>query len=241
MRPAPGLVAMGLLLYGCASVPLPDREAVIRQILPSTVQLRAEREGARRAASGVVVASDPESRRSWIVSTRHFLEPATRQDVFLTVPGRRGRLKASVLAVSPDVDLAVLVVEGVALPPVRVKETVRLGDEVWVVAFPWGRRLTLGGGVVSQISAEEGEVALEGPPRMVDASVSYGSSGGGVFDAATGALVGIVEGYRTAQVAAPQESGRVLSLPVPGETMLISSNAIILFLSGAGLGALLPE
>lgn len=241
MRPAPGLVTVGLLLYGCASIPLSDREAVIRQILPSTVQLRADREGARRAASGVVVASDTGSRRSWIVSTRHFLDPAARQDVSLTVPGRRGRLKASVLAVSPDADLAVLVVEGVALPPVRVKEMVHLGDEVWVVAFPWGSRLTLVSGVVSQISTEEGEVGLEGPPRMVDASVSYGSSGGGVFDAATGALVGIVEGYRTAQVAAPQESGRVLSVPVPGETTLISSNAIVRFLSSAGLGALLPR
>lgn len=35
---------------------------------------------------------------------------------------------------------------------------------------------------------------------MVDASVSYGASGGGVFDARTGGLIGLVEGYRTARV-----------------------------------------
>lgn len=242
MRLGRALAAAGLVLYGCASLPPSDREAVIRQILASTVQLRAEREGGtRRAASGVVVASDPESGRSWIVSTRHFLDPPGLQVVSLTVPGRKGRMKATILAVSPDADLVVLLVEGVALPPVRLRDAARLGDEVWVVAFPWGRRLTLVSGVVSQIGPDEGEVRMEGPPRMVDASVSYGSSGGGVFDATTGALVGIVEGYRTAQIAVPQAPERAMAVPIPGETMVIPSEAVVRFLAGAGFGTLLPK
>jgi len=76
---------------------------------------------------------------------------------------------------------------------------------------------------------------------MVDASVSYGSSGGGVFDAQTGELVGIVESYRTAKVAIPEMKDRVLEVPVAGETTLISAPAILRFLVDSGLSDFLPR
>jgi hypothetical protein len=55
--------------------------------------------------------------------------------------------------------------------------------------------------VVSQRRVGEGNFSIEGTTRMVDASASYGASGGGVFDVDTGALIGIVEGYRLAQMS----------------------------------------
>ncbi len=243
MKRALSVVGLFVLASGCASGPgLYDRSEVIRRILPSSVQLRLEREGGgRRAASGIVLATDPKSNRSWILTTRHFLDPPLRQEVYVSTPQRKGRVKAIVSAVSPQIDLAVIEVEGMSLPPVRFKEMVRLGDEVWVVSFPWGRRLTVVSGVVSQIASEEGELAVEGPARMVDASVSYGASGGGVFDAASGDLVGIVEGYRTARVAIPETPERALEVPVPGETIVISSPAILRFLAGAGLEELISK
>jgi len=102
-------LALGLLIPGCASAPAgAERGEVIRRILLSTVQLRAERQGgARRAASGIVLASDPASGRSWIITTRHFLDPPGAQEVYVSSPGRKGRTKAVVAAVSPDLDLAV--------------------------------------------------------------------------------------------------------------------------------------
>jgi S1-C subfamily serine protease len=243
MRRAALGLALGLALSGCASAPTgAARSAVIRHILPSAVQLRSERaEGARRSASGIVLASDAVSKRSWILTARHFLDPAGRQDVFIAAPGRKGRVKAAVAALGEDADLALIEVAGMALPPVKLKETVRLGDEVLVAAFPWGRQLTVVSGVVSQLRTEEGEALVEGIIRMVDASVSYGSSGGGVFDAETGALVGIVEGYRTAQVATPGNPDRVLQLPVAGETTVIPCRAIVDFLTASGLAELVPR
>jgi S1-C subfamily serine protease len=236
-------LALTLLTSACASGPGGgERSEVIRRFLPSTVQLRAERaEGARRAASGIVLAADASSKRSWILTTRHFLDPAGRQDVYVSVAGRKGRVKAAVTTVSADMDLAVIEVHGIVLSPVRLKEVVRLGDEVWVAAFPWGRQLTVVSGVVSQLRAEDGEAPVEGIIRMVDASVSYGSSGGGVFDAETGALVGIVEGYRTAQITTPGSPDRVLQLPVPGETTVIPCRMILDFLAASGLETLLPR
>lgn len=243
MRRGLALLAIIPLAAGCvAAGGFSQRSEVIRRILPSTVQLSAEREGGgRRAASGVVLASDPASRRSWILTTRHFLDPPVRQHIRVGMAGQKRRATATVSAISADADLAVIQVEGLSLPPVAFKEMVRLGDEVWVVAFPWGRRATVVSGVVSQIVSDEGEVAMEGPARMVDASVSYGASGGGVFDAASGALVGIVEGYRTARVALPAAPEQILEVPVPGETTVISTQAIISFLAASGLDALVPR
>ena len=245
----PLLHALGILAFvgaavaltgGCATSNRSARDEVLRQIVPSTVQLRCEREGGtRRAASGVVVARDGSTRRTWIITARHFLEPLAPQRLSVTAPGRKQPVAARLLKVSERADLALLEVESVDLAPVKLKDTVRLGDEVWVVAYPWGRRMTLSNGVVSQLA--DSSVDYEGPARMVDVSVSYGASGGGVFDAPTGALIGLIEKYRTAHVALPQSPDRAIEIPVPGETTLISSETIRQFVIEAGLEGFLEN
>ena len=230
------LVLLTLLLAGgCATGGRPpSRGDVIRQILPATVQLRCERDGGgRRAASGVLLARDGATRRAWIVTTRHFLEPMAPQKVSVAA-GPQARLSAKVVTVSERADLALLEVAGIDSTPARLKASVQLGDEVWVVAFPWGRRMTLSSGVVSQVVGDTG-VEYEGAARMVDVSVSYGASGGGVFDAQTGGLVGLIESYRTARVSVQGNPERVIEVPVPGETTLISADAIRGFIAEAGL------
>lgn len=232
-----GLPAVALVLAGCASVPVvEDRGEVIRRIVPATVQLRVEREpGVRRTASGVVVASDPGDNRTWVLTARHVLAAAGPQTIAVRAPGMEGRRAGRVVAVSDDADLALIAVDGVALPPVTLKDQASLGGDVWVVSYPWGRQLTLVSGVVSQLATDGLPEALQGPVRMVDASVSYGSSGGGVFDAATGRLVGIVEGYRTAHFKLQEGSEHTVQVPVPGETTVIPAPTIAAFLRAAGL------
>jgi S1-C subfamily serine protease len=222
---------------GCASVePRSDRDGLSR-VLASIVQLRAELDGAdRRAGSGVVVASDPRRARCWVITTRHLLEPTRPRRLLVRVPGHHGSLSAEVFKISDEQDLAILSVEGIAPPAVTLKDVTALGQAVWVAGFPWGRRLTVARGVVSQLTGDGDEARLEGPAGMVDASVSYGASGGGVFEVSTGLLIGIVEGYRTARVALPNAPESVLHVPVPGETTVISSAGVRRFLSSAGLG-----
>jgi serine protease Do len=232
-----------VLLGGCATAGRSSTRAdVIRQILPSAVQLGCERDGGdRRAASGVILARDTSTRRTWIVTTRHFLEPLAPQKVYVTFAGAKGRTAAKVFMVSESADLALLEVHGLESTPARLKDTVALGDEVWVVAYPWGRRMTLSNGVISQVVRDDADVRYEGPARMVDVSVSYGASGGGVFDVLTGALVGLVEGYRTARMSPKGTPGSVIEVPVPGETTLISADAIRQFIVEAGLQDFLEE
>ena len=242
------LIALALAASGCSSVaPAAEPTELIRRILASTVQLRSEREGgARRAASGVCVATDPSRKRAWVVTVRHFLGPSRPQEVSVRRPGQTETLPAVVFAVSDEelgLDIAIVEVEdagGMVPVPLKTKPS-NLGDDTLVVAFPWGQRLTVVRGIVSQIVSIPGESLITGPARMVDAHVSYGSSGGGVFDARTGELIGIVETYRTAKIAIPELKERVIEVPVPGETVLVPASVIHQFVRDFGLERRLPK
>jgi hypothetical protein len=115
-----------------------------------------------------------------------------------------------------------------------------LGDEVWVVAFPWGGNMNLVGGVISQVGLEGASMPEGAPQLMVDASVSYGASGGGVYSARTGNLVGLIESYRTARVSfqVDRHTGQI-DVPVPGETYVVSLAQIRRFLAATGHAGLL--
>jgi S1-C subfamily serine protease len=233
-------VALTLIASGCVSPgSSPDRSALIRGMLSSTVQLRSERDGGvQRAASGVVVAADRRAGRTWIVTARHFIDPTPPKQIYVRLPGRMSVVPGMVAFVSSDKDLAIIETELLDAAPARLKMVTSLGDPVLLVSYPWGQRFTVVSGVVSQIAPLTGEA---GPPRMVDASVTYGSSGGGVFDRSTGQLVGIVESYRMAKVAIPEMKDRVLEIPVAGETTLIPAATIQGFLVDSGLTPFLPR
>jgi serine protease Do len=241
--------ALALTAAGCSSIaPASEGPELIRRILASTVQLRSEREGgARRAASGVCVAIDPASRRAWILTVRHFLGPSRPQEVSVRRPGETTERPATVFAVSDEelgLDIAIVEVQdpGPGLVPVRLKrEPSNLGDSALVVSFPWGGRLTVVSGIVSQLVSIHGESLVTGAARMVDAQVSYGSSGGGVFDARTGELIGIVETYRTAKITIPDLKERTIEIPVPGETVLVPVTALLQFARDFGLERRLPK
>ena len=234
---------MGLLGVGALAVAVfqptektPEPRDVIGQSMAASVQLFAERaDGKRRAASGVVLASGQEG-TSLVLTAAHLLVPAVDQSVTVARPGRPERLAARILALDEAEDIAILEVEDLPIQPVRLQDSATLGDPVWVVSFPWGQRGTVVGGAVSQISqtpARDG-MPIEGPVGLIDAAVSYGTSGGGVFDARSGRLVGIVRGYRTAKIALP-DSGRSLEFPIAGETTVIPVNKILCALSRTGL------
>lgn len=221
--------AAGLLLSvtACASVqpeprPQPTADSIIESALSSSVQLFTEREdGRRRTGSGVVFALDGE--RSYIVTTAHTLEPMVPQKVFVALPGHSERTEAQILTVNSEKDIALLETAPLAVTPVRFQDDARLGENIWVVSFPWGRRVTVVNGFVSQVAQANDDPAsiTRGPISLIDATVSYGTSGGGVFNGETGNLLGIVRGYRTAKLSVPGGNGQSLNVPIAGETTVI--------------------
>ena len=204
------------------------------------MQLFTDRDGgAHRAGSGVVLTADADG-RSLILTAAHLIEPPTDQIVEVVSPRTGQRVGATILASDPDSDIAVVEASGLPVTPVMLKSNARLGDDVWVMSFPWGRRGTLVNGVVSQIAGRGPVVPVEGSVALIDAVVGYGTSGGGVFDDGTGGMIGIVRGYRTARLSLSGDEAQTLDLPIAGETTVIPTDDIVCFLQSNGLVDRLP-
>ena len=236
---------LAALLAGCAGLPHSgsrepalDRDQKVSRSIGASVQLFAEREGARRAGSGVMVAS-PSGEPPLVLTAAHLLTPPLDGTVYAVDPVSGERLPAEILARDETIDAAVLAVPGLAAGTVPLQGEARLGDPVWVVSFPWGRRGTFATGVVSQIDGEGPGIPVAGSVSLIDAAVSYGTSGGGVFDAESGELLGIVRGYRTAKLSFPGSDSGSLDLPIAGETTVVPAGALLCLLSRAGLSSAL--
>ncbi len=229
-------MAAGALVYGTltGSMAIGESRRDLTNAINASVQIFTERNtGGRRAGSAVVVAPAVRDQPSLIITTAHTFEPMVEQEVYIAVPPRGERVKAELLALDGERDLALLAAPIASIAPVSLSEGAYLVDPMWVIAFPWGRARTVVNGAVSQI--EQGPQdpprnLIRGPVRLIDASVSYGMSGGGVFDSRSGHLVGLVQGYRTAQLSLPSSSD-LLKLPVAGETTVISTAKIACFLA----------
>lgn len=235
-------VAFFVLALAACTAPTEDaRRQLLSDSIESTVLLTNSRDnGGRRTGSGVILGRGGDGTMV-IATAAHLLTPLVAQTVRVTVPHSGAEANADILAIDEQLDLAVLRAKLADLPAVDLKQTAQLGDGVWVVGFPFGQRGTLVNGAVSQIALGPGlsdtpGVVIDGSVRMIDAPVNYGTSGGGVFDARSGRLVGIVRGYRTVQMSVPGSTGGSLTLPVAGETTVIPTRDILCFLAGQDLG-----
>lgn len=208
----------------------PSREQVVERILPSSVQIVLERDGQRfRSGSGVAIAARPSLQGTdcFVLTSGHTLSRRSGQDQVFVLFGRHqgagSKAPATVLAHrdSEDVDLALLRAQTNECFPAKFGRPPWLGDPILVVAYPWGRNMTLVGGIVSQINVDQPGDRDTAPRFIVDASVSYGSSGGGVYDERTGRLVGLVEGYRTARVSFQGDASYYIDVPLPGESYVV--------------------
>jgi S1-C subfamily serine protease len=250
---AVGTVIVGALVSGCALAALrePSREEVLQRILPSAVQIVVEQQEGRRVrtASGVVLGSRSTDRHSacFVLTAGHTVAGIAGQKGVYVAFGRYRRevQKAAATVVvyrdTPELDLALLRAEAAhCVPAPRTAGAPVLGESVWVVGFPWGRHMTLASGIVSQINADDAADPETASQLMVDASVSYGSSGGGVYEARRGALIGLIKGYSTARVSAHgADPPWYIDVPVPGQTFVTPLSDVRRFLSETGYADLI--
>ena len=238
-----------LAVAGCAEVRTGapgQRQAVIDQIVAASAKVVVEQGGRQLGSgSGVVVAS--KAGTTYVLSAAHLVEGKEGATVFVRFAGAAAGSKKHAAAVirqgnTETLDLALLKVPGITVPVALfpADDQVRIGEEILVVGFPWGKRLGLYGGIVSQVPAEggEGPATDEGSEQtiVVDAASARGVSGGGVFREATGSLVGIVEGYQTASIAVKDRAQTYsVKVPMPGETFVVPLTRIRRFLKEAGL------
>ena len=135
--------------------------------------------------SGVIVDAE----NGYIVTNHHVIDRADEVVVGLA-DGRR--LPATLVGSDPQVDLAVLQVEGDGLAALEFAESsaVRVGDFVVAIGNPFGLESTVTSGIVSALGRTG--LGIEGFEAFIqtDASINLGNSGGALVDL-TGKLVGI--------------------------------------------------
>ncbi len=252
-----GFTFLLVLLLGCARIQSSvsdvqptesPRQRVIDQIVDASVKIVVERDERRMmSASGIVIASRPvgqgQEAVSYVLTASHALAGSNGATVLVGFCGpdaARGKLAATVISQGkPDtIDLALLRVPGIAISPVIFPEDdrVRLGEQILVVGFPEGQRLGISSGIVSQLPLTEIQngIPADRPENriVIDAAAPRGVSGGGVFEAGTGRLLGIVQGHQTFSVAVKdQTQSYALKFPVPGATFVVPMAQIRPFLS----------
>lgn len=244
---APAVVRVATAL----ETPRPSRKEQVRRILPHNVRIQiTEADKVRRTASGVVVGSErgADGVVAWVITNAHAVAmDDLKAPVLRVLVDRRADVDEHVGEVVatgkvPDLDLALVRVPGLALPAVELADDAELepGEDVVVAASPFGRALSLSGGMLSQVEWDRESRR----PKMVktDAPIGYGASGGGIFSLETGRLLAIVEGYRTAQVDfAVREESYSFDVPMPGETFAAPSTKVRQFLLAKGFGRLLER
>ncbi len=239
------LIVIGLFLTACANTePAPTKRAVLAQMLATSAQIFVEREdGVRRAGSGVILSTDLPQGKAAVLTTAHLLEPPVEQSAYVVAGAQGERTPVEIVAMDSARDLALMTAPLPGASQVALARRAELADEILIVAFPWGRQRTVVNGAVSQIATPaslEDPFSISGPVGLVDATVSYGMSGGGVFDKQTGQLVGLVRGYRTAHLSLSSQQSP-LKLPIAGETTIISTRDIVCFLRSVGYEGLIAN
>jgi S1-C subfamily serine protease len=234
-----------------APVPPASRRELVSRLLGQNVRVRVyDGDSPRRTASGVVLATEDASGGpvSYVVTNAHVVDTkGYDRPRFVVVTGDGDETEeraARVVARGelPAMDLSVLAVPGARFTPAELApdEDLQLGDEVVVVAAPYGKALSVSGGMISQV---EWDRSANYPRALkTDAPIGYGASGGGIYAAATGRLLAIVEGYRTAKVNfAIGDQPYTFDVPMPGETFGSPSGKVRKFLADHGLSRLLAR
>jgi S1-C subfamily serine protease len=167
----------------------PTSAVVYQQILPSLVEIEADRPGQREDAAGTGVIVNASGA---ILTAFHVVEDATRIRLSF-VDGTRSN--GHIVSADPDNDIAALAPERPPQPivPAVLGAVGQVGDEAFAVGHPLGLVGSLSSGVVSGLERRleaPGGRTLQGLIQF-DAAVNPGSSGGPLLNR-SGHVIGIV-------------------------------------------------
>jgi len=190
--PTPSAASVSPSLFG-----LPTFAELAARADPAVVFIETEQamfgHGRRIVAGGVGTGFvfDPSG---LILTNYHVVASATRIDA---VFGEEDRKRASIVGSDPPTDIAVLRVEGNALPhlPLGDSDQVKVGDWVVAIGNPFGLSHTVSAGILSAKGRTRSDVKGLDPSGyydylQTDASINPGNSGGPLLDLG-GRVIGI--------------------------------------------------
>ncbi len=151
--------------------------------LPEQKQHKKHKKQSR--GSGVII----DARKGYVLTNFHVIEKS--DDVSVTLLNGR-ELKAKLIGVDPETDVALLKVPTGNLQALRLgdSERLRVGDFVVAIGNPFGLGQTVTSGIVSALGRSG--LGIEGYEDFIqtDASINPGNSGGALVDL-KGRLIGI--------------------------------------------------
>ena len=142
---------------------------------------RGERQVPRGLGSGFIISAD-----GYVMTNHHVVDGS--EQITVTLADKR-EFSAKLIGSDQRTDVALLKIEGAALPVVRIGDSNRLRVGEWVIAIgsPFGLESTVTAGIVSAKARETGEFL---PFIQTDVAVNPGNSGGPLINM-RGEVVGI--------------------------------------------------
>ena len=186
---------------------------IYNQVSPSVVSINVALRFARlsgSSGSGFVISDE-----GHVVTNYHVVEDARRDGIEVNfVDGTI--VRASIVGVDPDSDLAVL---QVSLPPEQLQpltladsDTLVIGQTALAVGSPFGQRWTLTSGVISALDRTiQGMTNFAiGSVIQTDAAINPGNSGGPLFNL-KGQVIGV-----NSQIASNSRVNSGIGFAIPG-------------------------
>ena len=189
----------------------------------------------RGLGSGVIVSTD-----GHIVTNNHVVDGAA--EVTVTLPDKR-TFTGKVIGADPKTDLAVVKIDGTALPAVTWGDatSLQVGEYVLAVGNPFGLNSTVTLGIVSALGRGHMGITQYEDFIQTDAAINPGNSGGALVNA-NGELVGINTAIYS-QSGGNQGVGFAVpsSMAKPVVESLMKSGKVVRGYLGIGIQEVTPE
>jgi len=142
---------------------------------------RPDREIPRGQGSGFIISAD-----GYVMTNHHVVDGA--DEITVTLPDKR-EFKGHLVGSDQRSDVAMVKIDGTALPSSKIGDPAKLKVGEWVIAIgsPFGLQNTVTAGIVSAKGRETGELL---PFIQTDAAVNPGNSGGPLINM-RGEVVGV--------------------------------------------------
>lgn len=158
---------------------LPD---LVAKTLPAIVEVRPGFE--RWLGAGVLISDD-----GWVATAKHMV---TGQEVMIVTTLGGNKYMSTTIITDPNSDIATLKIDAEDMPHVKMCETYpRLGAPVYTIGHPLRVFNSVSRGIVSNIHISMFPFGSD--LIMTDAELTFGNSGGGLFNM-NGCLLGVVVG-----------------------------------------------
>ncbi len=171
-----------------------SRADMVARVKPAVVNVIVHMPGGYAIGSGFILTPE-----GVFITNGHVVGDKKPGDIVnARVPGVNGELKAKVLAVNHDKDLAIVQLQqrpdGKPWPTVKLAQTApREGEEVTAIGYPRGLPFTVSKGVVSGL---DGRGSMYVRKLQTDAAINPGNSGGPLFND-KGEVIGVNTEIRT--------------------------------------------